>query len=247
MTIFNQIIYDEIQRAENMLANYVGQAHGTVELDTFSTSAYSNISAEVKRIVLALQILPAPANPSQELAARYMNLTDNLGVAVSKPRMHPALIIAHDAEACLSNSFIVSFLRHAIMVALTFGAIQMPSAAAQLVCFIAMLSAALACGRFTKPAPGKGMAAGYIVCMIGYGVGATVGQDGQAVMAAAGFVWAVTTVVAVVSIIVAFVEANSYEEPKVEPFQNSPVIGSYLNPLTFEYNAVDVGGSIKLL
>jgi hypothetical protein len=102
MNTFTQIMYDEIQRAENMLANYVGLPHGALELDTFRPESYSNVNADVKRIVLALQVLPVPANASQELAARYMNLADSLCVAVTKPRMHKALLLARDIEGASS-------------------------------------------------------------------------------------------------------------------------------------------------
>ena len=181
MNTFTQIMYDEIQRAENMLANYVGLPHGALELDTFRPESYNHVNADVKRIVLALQVLPVPANASQELAARYMNLADSLCVAVTKPRMHKALLLARDIEGFLSDSVFTTFLRHVMMVALAFAAIQMPSIVAQVVTFIAMLSAGLAGGRLSKKSPGQGMAAGYIACMVGYGVGAVLAQDGQTV------------------------------------------------------------------
>jgi len=247
MNTFTQIMYDEIQRAENMLANYVGLPHGALELDTFRPESYSNVNADVKRIVLALQVLPVPANASQELAARYMNLADSLCVAVTKPRMHKALLLARDIEGFLSDSVFTTFLRHVMMVALAFAAIQMPSKVAQVVTFIAMLSAGLAGGRLSKKSPGQGMAAGYIACMVGYGVGAVLAQDGQTVMGGAAGVWVVTTVIAIASVITTFCESEDNVATATDDYEATPAIGSYLDPLTLEYSSIDVGGSIKLL
>jgi len=247
MNTFTQIMYDEIQRAENMLANYVGLPHGALELDTFRPESYSNVNADVKRIVLALQVLPVPANASQELAARYMNLADSLCVAVTKPRMHKALLLARDIEGFLSDSVFTTFLRHVMMVALAFAAIQMPSMVAQAVTFIAMLSAGLAGGRLSKKSPGQGMAAGYIACMVGYGVGAVLAQDGQTVMGGAAGVWVVTTVIAIASVITTFCESEDNVATATDDYEATPAIGTYLDPLTLEYSSIDVGGSIKLL
>lgn len=247
MNTFTQIMYDEIQRAENMLANYVGLPHGALELDTFRPESYSNVNADVKRIVLALQVLPVPANASQELAARYMNLADSLCVAVTKPRMHKALLLARDIEDFLSDSVFTTFLRHVMMVALAFAAIQMPSMVAQVVTFIAMLSAGLAGGRLSKKSPGQGMAAGYIACMVGYGVGAVLAQDGQTVMGGAAGVWVVTTVIAIASVITTFCESEDNVATATDDYEATPAIGSYLDPLTLEFSSIDVGGSIKLL
>lgn len=247
MNTFTQIMYDEIQRAENMLANYVGLPHGALELDTFRPESYSNVNADVKRIVLALQVLPVPANASQELAARYMNLADSLCVAVTKPRMHKALLLARHIEDFLSDSVFTTFLRHVMMVALAFAAIQMPSMVAQVVTFIAMLSAGLAGGRLSKKSPGQGMAAGYIACMVGYGVGAVLAQDGQTVMGGAAGVWVVTTVIAIASVITTFCESEDNVATATDDYKATPAIGSYLDPLTLEYSSIDVGGSIKLL
>jgi hypothetical protein len=91
------------------------------------------------------------------------------------------------------------------------------------------------------------MAAGYIACMVGYGVGAVLAQDGQTVMGGAAGVWVVTTVIAIASVITTFCESEDNVATATDDYEATPAIGSYLDPLTLEYSSIDVGGSIKLL
>jgi len=247
MNTFTQIMYDEIQRAENMLANYVGISHGTVQLDDFRPESFDYVSNDVKSIIKSLQVLPVPANPSQNLTARYMNLVDALGTAVSKPRIHPAMLLAHNIEDFLSGNVLTAVARHAMMAFLTFGAGQMPSAIAQIIAFVAMLSAGLASSRFTKKTPGIAMAIGYVACMVAYTVGALLAKDNQAVTGALAGVWLVTSIISIASVVLAFINDKGGDDIDTAVLSHNEVLGSYHDPINDEYSAIDVGGSTRFI
>ncbi|EMG2118736.1 hypothetical protein ACV344_33270 [Pseudomonas aeruginosa] len=155
---FNRVIQAEADRAEALIAKYLGFYPGDLDLVELDVSSLEDVSVDFKRCVQMIQGL-AEAAPSAIAAKNMVNLVDALADLVQVPRLRQPLMTLWEMEETLSSGGLW-FVRHAVVIVLAFLGIGfvapemhgVPMAISYAALLTGYVSLALGLTHFKKPA-----------------------------------------------------------------------------------------------
>lgn len=155
---FNRVIQAEADRAEALIAKYLGFYPGDLDLVELDVSSLEDVSVDFKRCVQMIQDL-AEAAPSAIAAKNMVNLVDALADLVQVPRLRQPLMTLWEMEETLSSGGLW-FVRHAVVLVLAFLGIGfvapemhgVPMAISYAALLTGYVSLALGLTHFKKPA-----------------------------------------------------------------------------------------------